>query len=318
MSRPHQLFWLAALVAGNFFIFSLDAENSANNLPLAKKNSAAPNLLPIPQSPVDFFRRLLVMSPLELQNFLATKPPEARARILDKIREYQSFDPDERELRLRATELHWYLMPLLHDAPTNRDEQIALVPEDLRDLIKARLIQWDILPPPLQQEFLENESALEYFANVEATNYLPSTQIVSQPNNEEQIRWNALPDNARKMIAAQFNQFFELTPDEKQKTLNTLSDAERAQMEKTLQSFQKLPSQQRRECVQAFTKFAEMSPQDRVEFLKNAQSWSRMSPEERQTWRDLVAHIPLFPTAVPPPLPSHSAPQISKASLDTN
>ena len=43
------------------------------------------------------------------------------------------------------------------------------------------------------------------------------------------------------MISAQFNQFFELTPDEKQETLNTLSDAERAQMEKTLQSFSALP-----------------------------------------------------------------------------
>jgi hypothetical protein len=45
--------------------------------------------------------------------------------------------------------------------------------------------------------------------------------------------------NARK--SPRVNQFFELTPDEKQKTLNTLVRCRARQMEKTLQSFDKLP-----------------------------------------------------------------------------
>ena len=64
----------------------------------------------------------------------------------------------------------------------------------------------------------------------------------------------------RRQVAGGLNQFFDLTPDEKQNTLNTLSEAERRQMEKTLQAFDKMPPSQREECVSAFAKFASMNP----------------------------------------------------------
>jgi len=40
------------------------------------------------------------------------------------------------------------------------------MPADLRALAEARLKQWDLLPPPLQQEFLANDKTLPYFAHV--------------------------------------------------------------------------------------------------------------------------------------------------------
>lgn len=46
-----------------------------------------------------------------------------------------------------------------------------------------------------------------------------------------------------------------------------------------------------------------MNPQDRTEFLKNAEHWSQILPKERQTWRDLVAHVPKWPPMPPPPEP---------------
>ena len=55
------------------------------------------------------------MTPDERENFLTNRPPEIRKRILAKVGEYEALDPDERELRLRATELRWYLMPLLRE-----------------------------------------------------------------------------------------------------------------------------------------------------------------------------------------------------------
>jgi Protein of unknown function (DUF3106) len=309
MNRPCQMrYWLAFFAAGQLMVFSLPAENFTN-VPV-KLLSAPTNIMPpLPQtqSPVDFFRELLEMSPRERANFLTNKPPEIRARILDKVREYLALDPDERELRLRATELRWYLMPLLRESPTNRVERLALVPDDIRGLVEARLEQWDILPPPLQKEFLENERTLRYFSHVDATNNFGANEWHHEPSDTEQSRWNALSEEERQRISAQFNQFFELTPAEKQTALNTLSDAERRQMEKTLQSFDKLPPAQRRECVRAFTKFAEMSPQDRTEFLKNAERWSQLSPKERQAWRDLVAEVPQWPPLptqlIMPPLP---------------
>ena len=213
--------------------------------------------MPQARSPVDFFRQLLAMSPDEREKTLTNHPPEIRDRILAKVAEYEALDPDERELRLRATELRWYLMPLLRDAPTNRAAQLAQVPDDIRELVQSRLEQWMILPPPLQQEFLDNERMLRSFASVDSTNAPPSAPEPGGPSSSDQARWNALTENQRRQITVQFNQFFELTPDEKQETLNTLSAAERAQMEKTLQSFDKLPPAQRAECVRAFAKFAE-------------------------------------------------------------
>jgi predicted Fe-S protein YdhL (DUF1289 family) len=252
------------------------------------------------------------MTPAERQNYLTNRPPEIRERILDKLREYKALDPNERELRLRATELRWYLLPLLHESPTNRAARLAVIPDDLQPLVKNRLMQWDILPPPLQKEFFESERALRYFTHVDSSNSPPLPPIPPGPGwhhgppDPDLARWNALPEDQRQKITAQCNQFFELTPMEKKKTLNTLSDAERQQMEKTLETFGQLPPGQRRQCIRAFTEFAGMSAQEKQDFLNNALRWSQMSPKERQTWRDLVTHVPEWPPLPPalmPPMP---------------
>jgi hypothetical protein len=265
-----------------------------------------PNLIPpVPQlhSPVDFFRHLLALPPPERAAALTNRPPALRAKILAKVSEYQALDPDERELRLRATELRWYLTPLLAMSPTNRAARLATVPDELQALVKSRLMQWDILPPPVQREFLTNDQALHYFAHIETTNF-------SSASPEQQ------------KITDQFNQFFELTPAEKRRTLNTLSSAERAQMEKTLQTFAQLPPRQRFTCVRNYAKFAGMTAAERAEFLKNAESWAKLSPQERQTWRNLVARVPLWPPLPPPMIPPnlipHVTPKIPRANVATN
>ena len=309
--------WLAAVFAvGQIAVFQLAAE-TVTNVPAPQKLFSAPTNLSLPpvphlKSPVDLFRELLAMTPAERENYLTNRPPEIRERILAKVREYEALDPNERELRLRATELRWYLLPLMHEAPTNRAARLAVIPDDLRALVKTRLMQWDILPPPLHKEFFASERALRYFTHVDLPISPPMPPIPPghgrhhNPQDFDSARWNALPEDQRQKIAAQFNRFFELTPMEKKKTLNTLSDAERQQMEKTLETFGKLPPAQRLQCIRAFTEFAGMSAQEKQDFLKNAQRWSQMSPKERQTWRDLVAHVPEWPPLPPalmPPMP---------------
>lgn len=290
MNRMRQsIFCLAAVAA----VFTAHAQTP---LPVsAKLSPVSTNLLPpIPtvQSPVSFFRQLLAMSPVERNRSLTNRSPEIRARILAKVREYQALDPDERELRLRATELRWYLTPLMRTSPVDRAPGLAQMPPELRELAQARLAQWDLLPPPLQQEFLANDKALHYFARIPTAD--------PPASNPEQQK-----------IADQFNQWFEFTPVEKQQLLGTLSEAERAQMERTLQTFDQLPAHQRTLCIRNYAKFAGMNGTERAEFLKNAESWSKMSPAERQTWRDLVAHVPLWPPAPPPALPP-APPGLSK------
>jgi hypothetical protein len=309
MNCPRQAHFRAAVVfsAALLVSFSLAAQSGTNVLQQHKPFPMPTNLIPNlqPHSPVDFFRQLLSMSARDRENYLTNKPPEVRARILGKIREYLVLDLNERELRLRATELRWYLLPLLRESPANRDARLTAVPEDLRDLVHSRLEQWDALPLEFQKEFLENERTLRYFTHVDATN--SGNDLHHAPDENDTARWDALSESDREKITNQFNQFFELTSDEKQKTLNTLSDAERAQMQKTLQIFEKLPPAQRFQCVRAFTEFAGMNPKDRAEFLKNAEHWSQMPPKERQAWRDLVAQVPQWPPLPPslimPPLP---------------
>lgn len=264
------------------------------------------------------------MPPDERENFITNKPAEVRQRILAKVAEYEALGPDERELRLRATELRWYLLPLMREAPTNRDARLAQVPADMRGLVKSRLDQWIILPPPLQEEFLDDERAMRYFSHVESTNGPPPDYGWHHgQSNLDTARWNAMPEEERGKITARVNQFFELTPVEKEETLNTLSDAERRQMQKTLESFDKLPPLQRTECIHAFAKFAGMGAAQQREFLKNAESWSKMSPADRQAWRDLVTHVPEWPPLPPdfnaPPAPAMPPmPQVMRPVVATN
>jgi predicted Fe-S protein YdhL (DUF1289 family) len=316
---------MVVLAAGQLAVFQLAAE-TATPVPAPQKLLSAPANLPLPslprvKSPVELFRELLAMTPAERENHLTNRPPGIRARILTKVGEYEALDPNERELRLRATELRWYLLPLLHESPPNRAERLAAIPEDLRTLVNNRLAQWDILPPPFQKEFFESERALRYFTRVD----LPSGPPVPLmppgrgrhhgPHDPDLAHWNALSEDQRQKVTAQFNQFFELTPMEKKETLNTLSDAEQQQMEKTLETFGKLPPAQRLQCIHAFTEFAGLSAQEKQDFLKNAQRWSQMSPKERQAWRDLVTHVPEWPplpsALIMPPMPPDFHPALA-------
>ena len=288
--------WLACCAAGQLTSFPMEAENTAPLAPV-KLLTAPTNDLTSPsyrKSPVDLFRHLLAMTPDEREDYLTNRPPEFRARILVKVGEYEALGPNERELRLRATELRWYLMPLLHASLTNRTAQLAQIPDDVRNLVQTRLEGWSLLPPTLQQEFLDNERILHYFARLDVSNHPPESSW-NAPSGAERAHWDSLPEAARRQIMAGFNHFFELSADEKQQTLNTLSEAERGQMEATLKSFDKMPPAQRAQCVSAFGRFASMTTQEKTEFLKNAERWSTLSPAERQAWRDLVVNVPQWP-----------------------
>jgi len=314
LQRPARQACLAVLLTvGPLAVNSITAGPiTFQPVPATNAGRAAGGLPPMPpttaRSPVDLFRNLLAMTPAEQEHYLTNRPPAIRGRIVAKLHEYAAMDPDDRELRLRATELRWYLLPLLHQSPTNRTAQLTGIPPELRSLVKTRLMQWDLLPPPLKNEFFDSERALHYFSQVDPPLPTPEPPGSLDPHTVDLSRWNAMPAEQRQKITDQFNSFFELTPGEKQKTLRTLSAAERQQMEKTLQTFDQLPPGQRQKCIRAFTEFAGMSASEKQDFLKNAQRWSQLSPKERQTWRDLVSHVPVWApipaNLMPPPRPA--------------
>jgi hypothetical protein len=258
---------------------------------------------------MDYFRHLLAMSPQQRQAFLAAKPPAVRQRLLAKVNEYAALDPTDCEMRLRATELRLYLLPLLRASPEDRPAQLALVPDNIRDVVNARLMQWEILPPNLQHEFLENEHILGYFSGLNTTN--TSADDSTAPSDAERSHWDALPDGERSAMLGQFNQFFALSPVQKQQAIGGLPGTERTQMEKAMQAFDKMPEPQRSECIRAYAKFASLTPLQRRMFLKNAERWSQMSPAERKAWGDLAEHVPQWPPAnssvLMPPMPAMPA-----------
>lgn len=263
------------------------------------------------KSPIAIFRELLAMSPEQRTKALATSPPEAQKRILQKLGEYQILPGALRERRLKETELRWYLRPLMDVPRGNRAARLAQIPKEERVLVEARLNQWDIIPPPLQQQWKNDERVANYFAQTGSRSTEPPLPITPERNAELQ------------QALAGFNKFFELPPEEQDKTLDSASDVsgdERQQMKQTLDTFGKLTREQREQCIRSFEKFAAMGPEEREQFLKNADEWNKMSPEEQEKWRKLVAIAPIIPPPPPtPPLPSPtSSSRTTQPSVATN
>jgi hypothetical protein len=273
-----------------------------------------PLVFPGGKSPVEFFRELLAMSAAERAQALTNRPAASRKQILAKVREYEAMKPNQRELRLKATELRYYLWPLMSVPAASREPLLARVPEGMTNLVRDRLAEWDKLAPEVQRQLLENEATLRYFTELAESTQEQKTNILGSlsPARREMLQrgirqWQSLPEEQRQKTLARFNQFFELTQNEKNLTLQTISGAEQQQMEKTLRKFERLSPVQRALCMKSFEKFASLSLEERQQFLKNVDQWKRMSPDERENWRELVRKLnpppPLPPGLERPPVP---------------
>ncbi|MGO8930298.1 MAG: DUF3106 domain-containing protein [Limisphaerales bacterium] len=316
------IFRVAALAgAGHLLLAAPLAQAGANDAvsapadsapvpPLVARSPAPPTPAPpspLLRSPISFFRELLAMDAAGREQALTNRSPQARTLILAKVREYESLKPDERELRLRVTELRWYLRPLMSAPATNRPAQLAMIPEMHRELVRDRLQEWDKLSPELQKELLANEATIRYLTDIEGRTdeqrrqtleaIPPAGRTVLQQGID---KWASMAEDQRQRMLNRFREFFELTAQEKRKVLNTLSGPERGQIERTLRGFDNLPPDQRDQCIRSLQKFAGLSPVERQQFLKSAERWKQMSPSERQVWRVLVRRLP---PPLPPPLP---------------
>ncbi len=165
MRGKSHLIGLAGLLIAGELAFAQQIRQSA---PPAADSPSARSLPPIPvasamasaKARIDFFRRLLALSPTEREQALAAKSEKQRTEIKSKLQEYESLSADEREMRLRFTQLHSYLEPLIRAAPTNRADQLELLPEDDRKIVEERLRHWDRLTTATQEQSLANEKTL--------------------------------------------------------------------------------------------------------------------------------------------------------------
>ncbi len=326
MSIPSQSIFVGVLL----FCVSVRAQPvvpaALDGQKVSQKTTPVPPQPTPPRSPVDLFRSVLSMTPVEQREFLAQRSPEAQKLILAKIHEYEGLTPELKDLRLRVTELRWYLRPLLELSPADRAPHLSFIPPPLKELIETRLREWDKLSPEVQKEFLENESLIRFYFELAARTQGQRAEAVTSatsPNVPPGLtRWQSLTSHQRQEIMRHFYQYFDLSPSEKRRTIQTLSETERVQIEKTLQAFGGLSPSQRAQCVRSFQKFASFDPEERRQFLHNAERWERMSPSDRQAWRNLVSNLshqpPLPPGLGPPPLPSSLAPSVSKGATNSS
>jgi hypothetical protein len=255
---------------------------------------------PIPPlvSPIKRFREWLAMPEAERHKAIAEYPEEKRKILEAKVQQYAKLPEAERDRRLRAVELRWYLRPLMGLPAEKRKMTLEAIPTEYKQLVEQRLQQWDQLNPALKKQLLESELTIQYVTRVQQRVLTPPTPASSEAIQQAQ------------QAARQFNLFFQLPPAEKEKTLNALSESERREMEKTLRAFEQLPLAQRHLCMQSFEKFATMAADEKRDFLKSAARWQSMSPQDRALWRQLVANLPPLPPAGPdlPPIPRAGAP----------
>ncbi len=270
-------------------------------------------LPPVPKvrTPTDRFRELLAANFEQREALLSRKTPAARTLIEAKLLEFGALRPDEREIRLRLAQFQDSLRTLLPLTPTERGPLIAAVPEEDIPWIEERLAAWDLLPEAERRDVLESERRLSWFVRqaevssdrqrVEAymATLSPSAQQVAR---EQMERWLALPLAERSKKAAAFSRFFDLTVDERQAALGTMSQTERLQMERALSDFAALTPDARERCVRGFQKFEALSPAEREQFLRRAERWKAMSPNDRAAWRRLVEKALTSPRK--PPFPA--------------
>jgi hypothetical protein len=257
-------------------------------------------------SPVRVLRELLSLPSAEREEMLALYPTGLREPLETKVKEYRAMPADQRELRLQATDLRHYLMQMLPLDAATRATALEQVPEPIRQVVADRLETWQLLLPEMQQDFLENEQVVRYFTQIGITDEEQRKGLldVTPPDARARIDakiagWQALPEETRRRVFAQFNQMFDLTAEEQHKALSTLSDEEREAIGNTLNVFRSLPPEQRRVCMRSFEKFSRMSLLERREFLQKAKAWERMTLAEREQWREVVNRVKELPPLPP-------------------
>jgi hypothetical protein len=229
---------------------------------------------PMPDtSPIAEFREWLKATPTQRTEALAARHPQNRKILEEKISQYLSLSEEERERRLDASELRWYLRTLMEQPVDVRAARLEKAPEHLRKTIQERLKLWDAVPLNAQKKILENELTIE-----------------------------------QKTIQDYLQEFFKLPEQKQEKALNSFQPRERSEISKTLTVFRQLPPGERSKTTAAFSKFATMGRDERLVFLNKVNRWKAMSPEAKDEWRQVVKEVPAMPPLPPgmepqPPMP---------------
>lgn len=321
---------LFAVLFGAASVQSADLPPLPETAPKAGPAATLPSAPPMPPSavsPVAAFRQLLALPPTERESALALRPEAQRTLIRARLADYDALPAEQRETRLRATDLYWHLQQLMVRPAGERAELLQLAPSDLRTVLEERLSLWDQLPESDRQTLRQHENAIRYFARwhgVPQPPPLPGPGVAAAPTiplrlqaDLNQLR--ALPARDRDRAVENWRQFFDAPGPKIERALELMSDTERAEMQEVLGKFRALPAAQRQTCIDSFARLANLPAPERAEFLRRAERWEQLPPAERAAWRRLVGMLPPLPP-VPdsrPALPPLPAPPTRTLLTDT-
>jgi hypothetical protein len=277
-----------------------------------------PPLSSIPRPPIastnsatSLFRRILGMSNEEREKFLAESFPERQSYLRGRVQEYLALSPAEREKRLQALEVRAVMLPLMRMPANSRAQYLETLPVTNRAVLQERLSTWDILPPPLQKEVLSNETAIRYFIQLQKPGASKEEVLTGvSPERRQQLevelnRLSALSQEQRDQMIRNFERFFGDDPRQREKTLRSLSETDRAIVQPTLVRFGNMPAGERESALEGYKKFKALPLKEQEDFLRNAARWQQMTEQERRLWRQIVLMtrppVPPLPMPMPPP-----------------
>jgi hypothetical protein len=272
----------------------------------ASAQTNQPPLPPPSNSAADLWRRVLAMTEQEREAFITSKPVTAQPYLRGKVREYLALTASERESRLVALELRATMLPLMKMSPKARAEHLQQLPERKRREFEQRLLTWDILPPPLKKDVLENETVVRLFVESQQSG-ASREQLLAEmsPQRREEMQrkldeWDNMQVERQEQIFASVHRFFELDEKNRSRTLAALSDVDRAKLMPTLSAFDRMPKEQRELALDGFKRFKQLSPTDQQEFIRTAQRWEAMKEADKRLWRKIVGSLRNSALPTPP------------------
>jgi hypothetical protein len=251
--------------------------------------------VPVQQSPVELFRKLMADSPGERDEYLARQTSSVRSFLQQRLNQYAAMTREARELKLQTTELRFFLRPQLTASPVQRQIMLATTPDHYREIVRLRIERWDGLSPELQQQILKNEALLGLILRIGQSGSTGFSKTMPRGVSAELKAWNALPAGDRLQMLSSFRSFFAFSEFEKSRIIASLPEYQRHKITGTLTALHELSPDERTACLNALQRFGSMSLAEQQRFFRNAEAWRNITPAEQTAWRMVVREFPPLP-----------------------
>jgi hypothetical protein len=277
---------------------------------------------PILVSRVEPFRKLLAADRTERERLLALRPVPQREQFRKALNDYDSLTSDERERRLEALELRFqltYLIPLGTEA---RTQALARLPSAQQTLVRERLDYWNQLSAEVQQTLLKNERLMRDFISRIASAQRPPLPRGAQNSNalgqihQAVSSWNSLSESKRAAAEQAFRRMFELGSTEPAAGIFPQTDL--GDMNRVLERFKHLSPAGKSLCLRSLSELLKMSNEELQIFLRSAEEWQKISPSDREAWKNLVKKSPVLPPYPPGFLKPRVLPASPQSTFATN